>query len=222
MSKPRVGVLLAGCGVFDGAEIHEAVVTLLALDRGGAVAVCLAPNVMQRHVIDHSAGQLGTDSRNVLVEAARIARGKVTSLDDPDLHLSLDALIIPGGFGAAKNLCTFAFDGASCTVNPQVEALVRKLHGAGKPIGAMCIAPVILARTLGGKKPRLTIGTDAGTAQAIEAMGAVHVGCQADGIVVDEAARVVTTPAYMLASWVAEAAVGIEKLVAEVLQLAAK
>jgi enhancing lycopene biosynthesis protein 2 len=222
MNKPKVGVLLAGCGVYDGAEIHESVVTLLALDRAGAQAICLAPSVAQLHVIDHNAGTPTAESRDVLVEAARIARGQILSLDDPDIHLTLDALIIPGGFGAAKNLCTFAVAGADCTVNPQVEALIAAVHKAGKPIGAMCIAPVILAKTLGAEKPRLTIGSDAATAQAIETMGAIHVPCPVDGLVVDEAAGIVTTPAYMLASWIAEAATGIEKLVAEVLRLAAK
>jgi enhancing lycopene biosynthesis protein 2 len=216
MARPKVGVLLAGCGVFDGAEIHEAVITLLALDRAGAEAICMAPNVAQLHVINHLTGEVTGETRNVLVEAARIARGKVRDLATVDAG-EVDALIIPGGFGAAKNLCDFAVKGAGCSVHPEVARLVRGVHAAGKPIGAECIAPAILASLLGAEKPRVTIGTDAGTAAAIEAMGAHHEACQVDQILVDREHKLITTPAYMLAGWVAEAASGIEKLVTEVL-----
>ncbi|HPC82888.1 MAG TPA: isoprenoid biosynthesis glyoxalase ElbB [Thermoanaerobaculaceae bacterium] len=220
MSRPRIGVLLAGCGVYDGAEIHEAVVTLLALDREGAEAVCLAPSVAQYHVVNHLTGQpMPGAQRNVLEEAARIARGAVRDVAGVAAS-ELDALVIPGGFGAAKNLCSFAFEGANCSVQPAVESLVRALHEAGKPIGAMCIAPAILARVLGPLQPRLTIGTDAATAAALESMGARHVPCAVDDIVVDETARVVSTPAYMLAGRIGEAAAGIEKLVAAVVRMA--
>lgn len=220
MIRPRVGVLLAGCGVYDGAEIHEAVVTLLALDREGAEPVCLAPAVAQHHVVNHLTGQaVAGERRDVLEEAARIARGAVRDVAGVSVS-ELDALVIPGGFGAAKNLCSFAFEGASCSVLPAVEALVRALHEAGKPIGAMCIAPVILARVLGARQPRLTVGNDAATAAALESLGARHVPCAAEDIVIDEAARLVSTPAYMLAGTIGEAAAGIEKLVAEVLRMA--
>jgi enhancing lycopene biosynthesis protein 2 len=223
MSRPKVGVLLAGCGVFDGAEIHEAVVTLLALDRAGAEAVCIAPDKDQHHVVNHLLGQpsAGEPARNVLVESARIARGRIQSLGKVDAA-SLDALILPGGFGVAKNLCDFALVGGPCTVDPEVAALVRSVHQAGKPIGAMCIAPVVLASVLGNHRPRLTIGNDAGTASAIEAMGGQHVPCATSDVVVDTANGLVTTPAYMLASWIGEAATGIEKLVAEVLRMTRK
>lgn len=218
--KPKVGVVLSGCGVYDGAEIHESVLTLLALDRAGAEAVCLAPDVPQRHVVNHLTGQPAEgESRNVLVEAARIARGKVTSLAGFDAA-ALDALVLPGGFGAAKNLCDFASRGAECDVHPDVARVVRTVHGAGKPVGAICIAPVILAKLLGAEKPKLTIGTDPGTAAAVGAMGGEHVSCGGGGAVVDADRRLVTTPAYMLDSPISEVAAGIEKLVGELLAMA--
>ncbi len=217
--KPKVGVVLSGCGVYDGAEIHESVLTLLALDRAGAEAVCLAPDAVQRHVVNHLTGQPAEgESRNVLVEAARIARGKVRDLAGFDAG-TLDALVLPGGFGAAKNLCDFAFRGAECDVNPEVARVVRAVHAAGRPVGAVCIAPVILAKLLGEEKPKLTIGTDPGTAAAIEKMGGEHVSCGGGKAVVDEERRLVTTPAYMLDSPISEVSAGIEKLVAELLRL---
>ena len=217
--KPKVGVVLSGCGVYDGAEVHESVLTLLALDHAGAEAVCLAPDVPQKHVVNHLTGQPAAgESRNVLVEAARIARGKVRSLSGFD-PAALDALVLPGGFGAAKNLCDFAFRGAECDVNPDVARVVRAVHAAGKPVGAVCIAPVILARLLGAEKPKLTIGTDAGTAAAIGKMGGEHVSCRGGGAVVDAERRLVTTPAYMLDSPISEVSAGIEKLVGELLAM---
>ena len=219
MANPRVGVILAGCGVYDGAEIHEAVLTLLALDRAGAEIVCLAPDVPQMHVVNHLTGEPAAgETRNVLVEAARIARGAVRDVAKATAA-EFDALVIPGGFGAAKNLSTFAVDGEGCRVDPGVARLVRDVHSSGKPVGAMCIAPVILAKLLGSERPSLTIGTDAGTAGKMDAMGAHHVSCPVGSIVVDGKGRLVTTPAYMLAGRISEAAEGIEKLVAEVLRM---
>ncbi|WP_370558868.1 isoprenoid biosynthesis glyoxalase ElbB [Edwardsiella tarda] len=213
----RVGVVLSGCGVFDGSEIHEAVLTLLALSRAGAQAVCLAPDREQTQVIDHRSGEVVAERRNMLVEAARIARGEVTPLAQGDAS-QLDALIVPGGFGAAKNLSSLASDGAACWVDSDLQRLVRELHQAGKPLGFICIAPALLPKLLGAPV-RVTIGNDAGTAAAIEAMGGQHVACPVDEIVVDTAQRVVTTPAYMLAGSIAEAAQGIDKLVAQVLEM---
>ena len=162
MTKPKIAVILAGCGVYDGAEIHESVLTLLALDRAGAEIVCLAPDVPQRHVVNHLTGQPAQgETRNVLVEAARIARGAVSDVAKAD-PAAFDAVVIPGGFGAAKNLSSFAVDGEGCTVDPGVARLVSAVHAAGKPGGAMCIAPVILAKLRGKEQPSLTIGTDAG------------------------------------------------------------
>ncbi|MGG5414578.1 isoprenoid biosynthesis glyoxalase ElbB [Edwardsiella tarda] len=213
----RVGVVLSGCGVFDGSEIHEAVLTLLALSRAGAQAVCLAPDREQTQVIDHRSGEAVAERRNMLAEAARIARGEVTPLAQGDAS-QLDALIVPGGFGAAKNLSSLASDGAACWVDSDLQRLVRELHQAGKPLGFICIAPALLPKLLGAPV-RVTIGNDAGTIAAIEAMGGQHVACSVDEIVVDTAQRVVTTPAYMLAGSITEAAQGIDKLVAQVLEM---
>lgn len=213
----RVGVVLSGCGVYDGSEIHEAVLTLLALDRAGASAVCMAPDVDQAHVIDHRTGEEADGPRNVLTESARIARGQVKNIQDVTAR-ELDALILPGGYGAAKNLSTFAFKGADCTVHGDVTRLVKQVHQAGKPIGAMCIAPVAIARIFGGElRVDLTIGSDPETAAAIERMGARHVESPVTEIVVDEANKVVSTPAYMSAKTISEAAEGIGKLVTAVL-----
>mgnify|MGYP005839103935 CR=1 FL=1 len=219
MSKPKVGVILSGCGVFDGSEIHEAVITLLALDRAGAEAICMAPNMQQMHVVNHLTGEVEPGAtRNVLVEAARIARGRIRDLATVD-PAELDAIILPGGFGAAKNLCDFAVNGPACTVHPEVARVVGGAHAAGKPIGAICIAPALVAKLLASEHPTVTIGTDKATSQALEGMGACHQDCPVEDVVVDEKNRVVTTPAYMLAESVAQAAAGIEKLVAEVLRL---
>lgn len=214
----RVGVVLSGSGVYDGTEIHEAVITLLALDRAGAAAVCMAPDVDQAHVINHLTGEEEAGAaRNVLIESARIARGQVKDIRDVTAR-ELDALILPGGYGAAKNLSTFAFKGADCTVHGDVTRLVKQMHQAGKPIGAMCIAPAAVARIFGGEiRLDLTIGSDPETAAAIERMGARHVETPVTEIVVDEANKVVSTPAYMSAKTISEAAEGIEKLVAAVL-----
>ncbi len=215
----QVGVVLSGCGFLDGSEIHEAVLTLLALDRAGAQVVCLAPNIEQSSVVDHRSRKPAEDTRNVLVESARIARGKVQDIGKAKAS-ELDALVLPGGFGAAKNLCNFASAGAKAKVNADVARLVREMHAARKPIGAWCIAPAVLAATLGEKHPKLTIGDDAGTAQALEALGARHVNCPVNEARVDEEQRVVTTPAYMYDARIGDVATGIEKAVKELLRLA--
>jgi len=214
----KVGVILSGCGVYDGAEIHESVAVLLALDKAGAEAVCAAPDVEQAHVVNHLTGKPVEEKRNVLVESARIARGKVRDLAGLRAD-ELDAVVLPGGFGAAKNLSDFAFKGVDCSVNPEVTRLLREMRAAGKPIGALCIAPAVLARVLGSEQPELTIGEDADTAKALESMGAKHAVCAAGDIVVDEDRKIVTTPAYMLAQRISEVAAGAEKLVGKVLQL---
>jgi enhancing lycopene biosynthesis protein 2 len=212
----RVGVLLAGSGYLDGAEIHEATLTLYFLDKAGLEVVAMAPDKPQADVVDHLAGKPTGEQRNVLVEAARIARGKVTDVAKVDAK-GLDALVIPGGFGAAKNLCTFAKDGPSCTVDPGVEKLVRAMRAARKPIGALCIAPALVAKLLGpDHNVNVTIGDDEGTAQAIVKMGAKHTASPVDAIVVDEPNRVVTTPCYMLGPGPAAVGAGVEKLVAQI------
>ena len=218
MEKKTVGVVLAGCGYLDGAEIHEATLTLLALDRAGVNVVCMAPDIPQMHVVDHGAGApVEGASRNVRDESARIARGPVTDIATVDAS-DLDALVLPGGFGAAKNLSSFAVDGPGCTVQKDVERLVRNTFDAGKPLGFICIAPAVGAKVLGHHGLELTIGNDAGTAEAIESLGAKHVDCPVDDIVVDSTHKVVSTPAYMLGPSIAPVAKGIDKLVDQVLQ----
>jgi len=215
----KIGVVLSGCGVNDGAEIHESVIALLALDRAGATVVFMAPNKDQMDVVDHLAGEPAGESRNVLVESARIARGEIVDVATVQAA-DLDGVIVPGGFGAAKNLCNFATQGDGCEADPDVARLLVDMHGARKPIGAICIAPALVARVLGEHKPTLTIGTDAGTAGALEKMGARHQDCAVQDCVVDAEKKIVTTPAYMLAGSIKEAADGIEKLVGEVVRLA--
>jgi enhancing lycopene biosynthesis protein 2 len=217
----KVGVLLSGCGFLDGAEIHEAVLTLLALDQRGAAAVCCAPDVEMPSVIDHRTQQPTGEKRNVLTESARIARGEIRDVAKVRAD-ELDALILPGGFGAAANLCTFARQGPECSVNPAVEKLVGDMLSARKPVGAICIAPALLARIAGrrGLRATLTIGHDAATAAAIEKMGCAHEPCTVGECVVDEKNRIVTTPAYMLGRGPAEVFEGIRRLVERVLALA--
>lgn len=216
---PKIGVLLSGCGVYDGAEIHESVLTLLALDRAGAEIVCMAPDMDQMHVINHLTQEVSEEKRNVLVESARIARGEIRNLKDVRGE-DLDGLIIPGGFGAAKNLSDFAVKGPEATVHPEVKRVLKEVSDAGKPIGAVCIAPATLVRALSEKSPEVTIGTDTGTGSAIDAMGGTHKICTVDQIHVDERNRLVTTPAYMLGPGIKEVAVGVEKLVSKVVELA--
>ncbi len=215
----KVGVVLSGCGVYDGSEIHEATLTLLALDQAGAQITCLAPDVNQFHVIDHLTGNETGEQRNVRMEAARIARGDVLSMSNssPD---DFDALIFPGGYGAAKNLFTFAIDGVDGTVNADVERFILTMHAKGKPQGFICITPVIAAKVLGEHQPELTIGTDEGTAAAIVKMGGRHIIKAVDEIAIDERNMLVSTPAYMLGPSIAHVAKGITKLVQAVLDMA--
>lgn len=218
MSK-KVAVILAGCGVYDGSEIHEAVLTLLNLDKTGAQVQCFAPNIEQLHVVNHVTGEVSDGQvRNVLEEAARIARGNIQDVAQASAD-DFDALIIPGGFGAAKNLCDFAINGADLTVNADVLSFARQFQSQAKPVGLMCIAPVISAAIF-GSGVQCTIGEDTETAAAVTGTGAEHMNCTVDDIVVDETRKLVTTPAYMLAQSISEAASGIEKLVAKVLSLA--
>lgn len=216
MSKPTFAVVLSGCGVYDGAEIHEAVLTLLAIDRHGGTYQCFAPDMASRDVINHLTGQATGESRNVLAESARIARGKIKPLSafDPS---GFDALVMPGGFGAAKNLSSFALDGPECTVQADVERALRGMHAAGKPIGALCIAPAIVARVLGAVE--LTIGNDVGTASALEQMGATHRNAGHGQIVVDAKAKVVTTPCYMLDASIGQIAEGADAAVRALLEM---
>jgi enhancing lycopene biosynthesis protein 2 len=215
----KIAVILSGCGVFDGSEIHEACAALLALHRRGAEAICCAPTGAQMHVFNHQTGEPAEgQNRDIREESARIARGPIAALGDVDLG-KISAVLLPGGFGAAKNLCDFAVAGADCRVDEQVETFLRAARAAGKPIGAMCIAPVILAKLFGADRPRLTIGKDAGTAKAITEMGARHVDCEVTDCVVDADQRIVTTPAYMLAENIGEVFDGAPKFVDSLLAL---
>ena len=216
MSK-KIAVILSGCGVYDGAEIHESVITLLRLDQRGAQVECFAPDVAQLHVINHLTGEEMPESRNVLVESARIARGAVKDIGQANAA-DFDALIVPGGFGAAKNLSNFAVEGAGCSINPQVLALAEVFAEAGKPVGLICISPALAAKIY-GPGVTCTIGNDANTAAALDKMGATHVECTVEDIVEDPARKLVSTPAYMLGKNISEVASGINKLVDRVLEL---
>jgi enhancing lycopene biosynthesis protein 2 len=221
---PHVAVLLAGCGHLDGSEIRESVLALLALDQHGATVQCLAPDAPQHHVIDHVDGSVVEGAaRSMLQESGRIARvGKVRDLAGAD-PAAFDALVIPGGFGVAKNLCTFAFDGPGGTVRPDVAAFIRAFLEAGKPVGAICIAPALVALALAGtgRRPLLTLGDDPGAAAAMERLGAVHQKvASAREVAVDKALKLVTTPAYMFdGARLSDVWTGIERCVAEVVRL---
>lgn len=214
----KVAVILSGCGVYDGAEIHESVLALLRLSQRGAQVQCFAPDIPQHHVINHLTGAESAENRNVLVESARIARGQIRDVRELQAA-DFDALILPGGFGAAKNLSDFALRGASCAVQADVLAAARGFAAAHKPIGLICIAPAMAARIYGAGV-QCTIGHDPETAAKLVDMGAEHIDCPVDDIVVDAQRKLVTTPAYMLAKSLAEAASGINKLVDRVLELA--
>jgi len=214
----KIGVVLSGCGVRDGSEIHEAVCALLAIDQAGCKAVCMAPDA-DFAVTDHLSMQETGEKRNILVESARIARGSIRNIKDVKAA-DLDGVVFPGGFGAAKNLCDFAVKGAAASVNPEVLRLLKEMAAANKPIGVICIAPAMLAAALGRElAPTVTIGNDAGTAAEINKTGAIHQECPVTGFVVDKKNKIVSTPAYMLANRISEAYEGIEKCVKEVIKL---
>ena len=213
----KIGVVLSGCGVNDGSEIHEAVITMLELDKAGVEMVLMAPNIDQLHVINHATGDEMDDSRNVLIESARIARGNIEDIAVITSD-NIDGLIFPGGFGVAKNLSDYAMAGSDCSINPDVLRLSKEIHDDGKPIGAICISPAVIARVLAGDT-ELTIGYDEQTASDIDRMGAKHILCPVDEIIIDKEKKVVSTPAYMEAKSIKEAASGIEKLVSEILNM---
>lgn len=216
----KVGVILAGCGVFDGSEIHEATLTLFFLDRQGVEIVYMAPDVDQSDVIDHSTHHPMRETRNVIVESSRISRGNIKNIKDLTAN-DMDALIIPGGLGAAKNLCNFSSENADCTAHPEIERLILGLSNSKKPIGFICIAPVICAKVLGKIHPQVSIGRgdENNLAAAIKKMGGVPVECDVDDIIVDRANRIISTPAYLLGPSISQIALGIEKLVLKVLEM---
>lgn len=213
----KIAVILSGCGVYDGAEVNEAVLSLLHIAKAGAEYQCFAPDIMQMHTINHLNGDEMTPNRNVLVEAARIARGDikpVTELNEADF----DALILPGGFGAAKNLSDFAVSGANAQLQADVLIACKAFSEVKKPAGYMCIAPALIP-LIYSASPKVTIGNDSDTAGAINALGAEHVDCAVSEIIIDPKHKLVTTPAYMLAESILEADAGIEKLVTTVLKM---
>lgn len=212
----KIAVILSGSGVYDGSEIHEAVLTLLAIAQHGAVCEIFAPDRDQYHVINHLTGEEMDESRNVLIESARIARGRVRDLADFDPQ-EFDGLILPGGFGVAKNLSDYAFLGATCNVVREVELAVRSMAELSKPIGALCIAPVLIARILGQVK--ITLGDDLETIKNVEDMGATHHTTGHGEIVVDEQNKVVTSPCYMLDADITQVALGADKVVKALLDL---
>ena len=212
----KIAVLLSGNGVFDGAEIHEATLTLYSIVKNGATYEIFAPNIEQHHVVNHITGEEMPEKRNVLIESARIARGKINDLASFSAS-DFDALILPGGFGAAKNLSSFAFDGADCKINLDVEKAIRAMIDQKKPIGALCIAPVIIAKLLG--KVELTIGQDKGTAEAVKKMGATHMETTHGEVVINKKNKIVTTPCYMLDANIAQIGDGANIAVKTILDL---
>ena len=214
----KIAIILSGCGVYDGSEIHESVLTLLAIEQQGANYRCFAPNINQHHVINHLTGEVNDDDvRNVLVESARIARGDIEDINEL-YQEEFDALIFPGGFGAAKNLCDFAINADSYQINAEVLSTAKSFIKADKPLGFICISPAMIP-LIYGDDAQATIGKDRDIAQSLVKRGLVHVDCEVDNIVVDESRKLVSTPAYMLATSLVEAASGINKLVKKVLSL---
>jgi enhancing lycopene biosynthesis protein 2 len=216
MKHKNFAVVLAGCGVYDGTEIHEAVCTLLAIDKTGSTYQCFAPDINQYHVIDHLTGNIVNETRNVLTESARIARGNVKELDQFSPE-DFDAIIFPGGFGVVKNLCTFAIDGADCLINPVVERSLQKAFQAKLPIGALCIAPALVAKA--NHDITITIGSDRTTAQAIESMGAIHQRTEGSDVVIDFENNIVSSPCYMNNTSITKIAEGVENVINALYQL---
>jgi len=217
MSKqPKFAVILAGSGVFDGSEIHESVMTMYSIMKNGGTYEIFAPDVAQYHVVNHVTGEEMNDKRNVFTESARIARGRIRKLNEFKAD-DFDAIIIPGGFGAAKNLSTFAFDGADCNVNKDVEKAIRSMANANKPIGALCISPVIIARVV--ENAKITIGQDQTTADAVQQMGATHKTTDHGEVVVDTKNKIATTPCYMLDATIMNIADGANNVVKAIIEL---
>ncbi len=214
--KFSFAVVLSGCGVFDGSEIHEATLVLLAIDRLGCTYQCFAPDMQQFHVINHLTGQEMSERRNVLVESARIARGHIKDLRTYAVA-DYDGIIFPGGFGAAKNLSTVAFDGATCKVHVEVERVLKETRAARKPIGALCISPTLVAHVLGTVD--VTIGQDQSFSVLIEKMGAHHRKTSHGEVCTDYEAMVVTSPCYMLESTISQIATGAENVVKTMIEL---
>ena len=214
--EKKIAIVLAGCGVFDGAEIHETTMTMLAIHQAGGTYQCFAPDLDQMHVVNHLNGKEMGESRNVLVEASRIARGDIKPLDELDMK-DYDAIIFPGGFGVAKNLCSFAKDGPDCKVDTEVERVIKDTHEKKRPIGALCISPVLITRVLGDVQ--VTIGSDPETMQAIGKMGGTHKETTHGQVVVDDKHKVYTTPCYMLDSNIGQIYEGASGVVKKIMSV---
>jgi len=215
-TKKQTAVILSGCGVYDGAEIHESVLTLLAIAKNNADYTIFAPDIEQHHVINHLKGEETNEKRNVLIEASRIARGNIKALSEYNPK-AFDALFLPGGFGVAKNLSSFAFEGANCKVDPETEQAIIETYKAQKPIGALCISPVVIAKIL--DNVIVTIGQDKETAEAIEQMGSKHSTTNHGEVVIDKTNKIATTPCYMLDANIIQIAEGAENIVKAVLKM---
>jgi len=212
----KIAVILSGCGNKDGAEIHESVMTLWAIHKHGADYQCFAPNIRQHHVLNFITDKEMAEERNVLVESARIARGDIKDLANFD-PTQYDALIIPGGLGAAKNLSTYAFAGSDCEVNEELATAIRAMKNLNKPIGALCIAPVLLAKVLGDIT--VTIGSDQTTIENLGKMGASHTKTDHGEVAIDRANKIVTTPCYMLNARVDQIGDGAENVIKAILAM---
>ena len=212
--KKTFAIIIGGCGHKDGSEIHETTMTMLAIENNGATYELFAPNRNQHHVINHLTGEETAEERNMLVEAARIARGKIKSLDDFNIN-DFDAVIFPGGFGVAKNFFTYAFKGTKASIDPQIEQVIKEIKAANKPIGALCIAPVLLAKVLKGIT--VTIGNDESTANNITAMGSQNINTSSGEVISDKANKIFTTPAYMLDASISDIAKGANNLISTML-----
>lgn len=215
-----IGVILSGCGVYDGSEIHEATLTLLALSQRGLNAQIFAPNENQMHVVDHLQGQAKQETRNVLEESARIARGQIAPLEEADAR-KLDGILLPGGFGVAKNLCSYAQAGVELEVLPALLTLLQTAHQQEKPLGFICIAPILIPAIF-GPGVRATLGAKGEDASAYVKMGGEHIECAVEHIVYDEKYKILSTPAYMLAQNIAQAHIGIDNLVNKMAELLEK
>jgi len=228
MKKTKIAVLLSGCGVYDGAEIHESVLTLLALDLAGASYQCIAPDIDQHHVINHITGEEMNETRNVLVESARIARGDIKALKEVSAD-DFDALIMPGGFGAAKNLTKWAFSGPDGEINPEVKRIINEMVAAKKPIAAMCMSPTVVAKALESTPlhVKLTVGTteepspyeiDA-ISTGMQKTGAIVEMTAVENIVVDTEHKIITTPCYMMEASISQVYEGITKTVKQLMEM---
>lgn len=211
----KFAIIISGCGNLDGAEIHETLMTMLAIDKRGFVYEMFAPDIEQYHVINHITKKEMSEKRNVLIEAARIARGNIKDINKFSVK-NFDAVVFPGGYGVAKNLFSYALEGVHAKVLPQIEKIIKDTYASGKPIGALCISPVLIAKVLGDIT--VTIGQDQATADDIIKMGANHINAIQTDVVSDRKNKIFTTPCYMLSASVSDIAEGADNLIQAMLQ----